>query len=192
MNSQFSYNTYMVRKKIITFAGAKFHIFNPNGEVVFFSKMKAFKLKEDLRVFTSEEMTNELINIKARKAIDFSSVYDVFDTQSGEKVGALQRKGMKSILRDEWSILDNFDNVIGYIVEDSAALAIVRRFLTNLIPQKYHIKLNNVDVAQFKQNFNPFVIKLNLDFTLDVDNIFDKRLGIAAGILLCAIEGKQN
>lgn len=47
-------------------------------------------------------------------------------------------------------------------------------------------------VCIFKQNFNPFVMKINLDYSLDGEGLLDRRLGIAAAILLCAIEGKQN
>jgi hypothetical protein len=47
-------------------------------------------------------------------------------------------------------------------------------------------------VATFSQHFNLFATKLSLDFSLDPQSQFDRRLGIAAGILLCAIEGKQQ
>lgn len=191
MTGKFNYPLYQVRRKVFTFLGAKFHVFNPNGEVVLFSKLKALKLKEDVRVYTSEAMTTELISIQARKVVDFSGVYDVFDSQTGQKVGALKRKGFKSILKDEWLIYDNYDNEIGMIKEDSTGLALVRRFLVRLIPQNYHVYIGGRLVSTFRQNFNPFVVKLNLDFSNDFDGIFDKRLGIAAGIMLCAIDGKQ-
>jgi hypothetical protein len=52
--------------------------------------------------------------------------------------------------------------------------------------------INDQRVFQFKQNFNPFVQKLKLDFTPDVGGLLDRRLGIAAAILIVAIEGRQN
>jgi len=33
---------------------------------------------------------------------------------------------------------------------------------------------------------------LNLDFSMDISRMMDRRLGIAAGILLAAVEGKQE
>ncbi|MCK5794540.1 MAG: hypothetical protein KAH12_07530, partial [Anaerolineales bacterium] len=137
MNNAFNHESYLVRKKILTLAGAKFHIYDPQGKLVFFSKMKAFKLKEDIRLFTDEDMQTELLNIQARNIIDIAATYDVSDPESGDKVGALRRKGLKSILKDEWAILDVNDNEIGLIKEDSMFLALLRRFLTNLIPQTY-------------------------------------------------------
>lgn len=192
MSSKFEQNQYLVRRKVLSFAGAKFHIFDSNGQVIMFSKMKAFKLKEDIRIYSGEDMLEELLTIKARKAIDFSAIYDVFDAKTGEKVGALKRKGLKSIMKDEWIIMDQNDMDIGFIKEDSLGLAVLRRFLTNLVPQKYDVEINGIKVCRFKQNFNPFVMMLNLDFSTDNNKKLDRRLGIAAGILLCAIEGKQN
>ncbi len=154
--------------------------------------MKAFKLKEDIRLYTDETMTAELISIQARKILDFSAAYDVVDSATGRKIGALKRKGWKSLMRDEWIIMDANDNEIGGIQEDNAFVAFIRRFVTNLIPQTFNVQLGGQPVAEFKQNFNPFVSKLTLDFSLDVQRRLDPRLGIAAGVLLCAIEGKQE
>lgn len=189
---RFSHTTYLIRKRVLTLAGGKFEIFDPTGNVVLFSKMKAFKLKEDIRLYTGEDMTTELISIQARTIMDFSAAYDVVESATGRKLGALRRKGLKSMFRDEWLILDVYDNEIGLIREENAFLAIVRRFLTNLVPQSYTVELSGALVAEFKQNFNPFVTKLTLDFSPDVQHRFDRRLGIAAGVLLCAIEGKQK
>lgn len=192
MNNIYELPSYLIRRKVLTLAGAKFHIFDPSGNVVMFSKMKAFRLREDIRLYTGEDMQNELITIQARQIIDFSAAYDVFDASSGEKVGALRRMGLKSIIRDEWLILDANENQIGTIREDKTGLALVRRFLTNLVPQSYDVEINGQVVAEYRQRFNPFVLKLELDFSKDAGHILDRRLGLAAGILLCAIEGRQN
>jgi hypothetical protein len=154
--------------------------------------MKAFKLKEDICLYDNEEMLTKFITIKARSVIDFSATYDVFDAVLGNKLGAFKRKGLKSLIKDEWIILDKDDNEIGIITEDSMVLALIRRILLNLIPQEYNVSINGEQVCKYKQNFNPFVSKINVDFSMDSNNKFDKRLGIAGGILLCAIEGKQG
>jgi hypothetical protein len=185
----FGHSQYLVRRKVFTIAGAKFHIFDPAGNLVFFSKMKAFKLREDIRLYRDENMSEELLLIKARQIIDFSAAYDVFDARTLEKIGVFKRKGMKSILRDEWLIMDAGDREIR---EDSLFKALLRRSLTNLIPQTYHAEIQETTVCVYKQNFNPFVFKLNVDFSSDLRSLFDHRLGIAAAILLGAIEGRQN
>lgn len=171
--------------------GAKLHIYNSSEELVLYSQMKAFKLKEDIALFTDESMEKELLRIKARNVIDFSATYDVHDSETGEHIGALRRKGLKSILKDEWTILDQRDTEIGLIKENSTLMALLRRFIT-LIPQKYNIELGNNVIPAFRQNFNPFVTKIIADFSEDRSGQLDRRLGLAAGILLCAVEGKQE
>ena len=117
----FQQTNYLVRKKILKMVGAAFHIYDPSGNVAFYSKQKAFKLKEDIRVYTGEDMQTEVLTILARQIIDFSAAYDVVDPTTNVKVGALKRKGMKSIVRDEWIIMDAQDREIGLIQEDSTA-----------------------------------------------------------------------
>jgi uncharacterized protein YxjI len=188
----FSHNRYLVRRKVLTLAGAKFHVFDANGSLVFFSKMKAFSLREDIRLYRDESMSEELLLIKARQIIDFSAAYDVFDSKTMEKIGVFKRQGLKSILRDAWIIMDAGDNTIGSIREDSMLKSLLRRFLTNLIPQTFHAEMQEQTVCVYKQNFNPFVLKLDVDFSPDTRALFNRRLGIAGAILLGAVEGRQN
>ena len=189
---RFIHPTYLIRKKVFKFLGGAFHVFDGDGNLVFYSRQKAFKLKEDIRLYTDESMTTEVLTIQARKVVDFSSAYDVVDTATGQKLGALRRKGWASMARDHWLVLDAEDREIAHIQEDSALLALVRRFLTNLIPQRFDFIADGRKVAEVKQNFNPFVLKLTVDFTLDTEGLIDRRVGLAAAILLCAIEGRQG
>jgi len=171
--------------------GAKLHIYDNTEQLVLYSQMKAFKLKEDIALFTDESMQKELLRIKARSVVDFSATYDVLDSETGEHVGALRRKGLKSIVKDEWIILDRHDQEIALIKEDNAMMAILRRFIS-IIPQKYNVEIKGATIPAFKQNFNPFVTKIIADFSEDTKVMLDRRLGLATAILLCAIEGKQN
>jgi hypothetical protein len=191
-NSCFTHSQYLIRRKIFKFLGAAFHIYDSSGTLVFYSKQKAFKLKEDIRIYTGEDMQKEVLTIQARNILDVAATYDVHDPATNAKVGALKRKGLKSIIQDEWAILDQNDQEIGFVKEDSLLLALIRRFIINLIPQTYHGEVRGAKVCTFKQNFNPFVIKINLDYSLDTQGLLDRRLGIAAAVLLCAIEGKQD
>ncbi len=191
-SSVFSGNVYRIRQKLLTLVAKKFYVEDGSGAVIGFCKQKAFKLKEDIRLYTDESMTSELLSIQARSIIDFSVAFDVVDSATGEKVGALKRKGWKSILKDEWILMDTMDQEIGRIKEDSALLATIRRFVTNLIPQKYAFSFGAHEVGTAKQNFNFFAPKLTLDFASDPMKMLDRRLAIAAALLLMAIEGRQQ
>jgi len=162
---------------------------------VLYSKQKAFKLKEDIRLYADESMAQEVLTIRTQSIWDISGTYDVFDPVANETVGALKRKGLKSMLKDEWLFLDAQGQEVGKITEDSMLKALVRRtteLASVLMPQAYHAEWQGQPVATFKQNLNPFVKKISIDFTPDTNNLLDPRLGLAAAVLLCAIEGKQG
>ena len=181
----------MARKKVFSFLGQQFHIYGPNADLRFYIKQKAFKLREAITVYSDETMTTEVLKIQARSVMDFSGTYDV-TTPQGEAIGALKREGLKSILRDKWLVLDASGQTVGTIEEDSAALALVRRFLSNLIPQSFTVTIKGQKAAEYRQHFNPFIAKYDIDFSLDQQDLFDRRLGIASVVLLLAIEGRQG
>jgi uncharacterized protein YxjI len=192
---RFGHPQYIIRKKVFKLLGAAFHVYDMAGNVVMYSKQKAFKLKEDIRLYTGEDMQTELLTIQARQIIDFSAAYDVVDARTRAKVGALKRKGLKSMIRDEWMIMDGHDREIGTIQEDSTVLALVRRFVdaaSMFLPQKFAADMGGTPVATFQQNMNPFVRKLTVDFSPDPQGRLDRRLGLAAATLLSAIEGRQG
>jgi len=192
MNPIFQYQNYLLKRQVLAFAGT-FRFYDPNGNLVMFSQQKMFKLREDIRVFSDEKKSQEVLSIKARQIIDFSAAYDVIDTESNEKVGTLRRKGWSSMLRDEWQVLDANDNQIGVLFEDSMGLALLRRFLLgSWLPQNYDIVFGEKRVADLKQRFNLFRYELDIDMSMDTENQLDPRLGIAAGILLAAVEGRQS
>ena len=192
----FERDGYTIRRKILKLVGGAFHILDDAGTVLAYSKMKAFKLREDIRLYTDESMTTELLTINARQIVDFAAAYDVRDARSGEKIGALKRKGMRSLLRDHWIIMDANDVEIGEVMEDEMALAVMRRLVGGLgsiiAPQRYHIEMGGRTVATGQQNRNPFLYRVELDFTPDPERTLDRRMGMAIGLLLAAAEGKQN
>jgi uncharacterized protein YxjI len=192
MNSIFQFPNYLLRRQAIALTG-KFRFYDPAGRLVMFSEQKMFRLREDIRVYGDEGKSQEVLSIKARQILDFSAAYDVVDTAMNQKVGVLRRRGLRSILRDEWEVLDANDQVIGKLFEDSVPLALLRRLLLgSLLPQNYDITVGDTRVADLKQRFNPFRYELDLDFRMDTTNRLDRRLGIAAAILLAAVEGKQK
>jgi uncharacterized protein YxjI len=192
MNPIFQHPRYLLKRQAIALTG-KFRFYDPMGTQVMFSEQRMFRLREDIRVYSDEGKTQEVLSIKARQIIDFSAAYDVVDTALNQKVGALRRRGLRSLLRDEWEVLDANDRVIGLLFEDSIGLALLRRLLLgSWLPQNYDITFGETRVGDLRQNFNLFRYELNLDFSMDVSHLLDRRLGIAAGILLAAVEGKES
>lgn len=190
----FTYPSYLVRKKALKLLGGKVDIYAPDGTPVLCSLQKAFRLKEDIRLYSDDRKTQELLIIRARQILDFSAAYDVVDAPTGVSLGALRRKGWASLVQDKWEILDPMDQVVGTIEEDSLILALVRRFATNLIPQRYDFKdLQGQVVAEGNQRFNPFIYKLDLKMQMPgATQVLDPRLVLASAVLLALIEGRES
>ena len=183
---------YRAKKAMFNFLGASFRLYSPDGSLAFFVKQKAFKLKEEITVYADEGMKDAMLRIKARSVMDVSATYDVTDAATGEVVGAMRRKGLRSLFRDEWSILDTDDNEVGSVKEDSGLMAMVRRFLIKIIPQTFRVNVGGNEVGLIKQTWNIFALTYDVDFSADAVSALDRRLAVAMVVLLLAIEGRQN
>ena len=191
LHPSFQHNHYLFRRKVLKLFGGAFHIYDENGIVLFYSKQKAFKLKEDFRVYSDERQMEELLTIKTPQILDISATYTVQDATADEVVGSIRRKALKSLVKDEWVFLSNQGQEIGRLTASSVVMAILSRII-NLIPQTYLIiSAEGRTIAQIKQHFNPFVLKYTMTI-IEPQPSIDKRLLIAAGILLAGIEGRQQ
>lgn len=192
MDVSFQSDQYVIKRQVLALTGI-LRIYNSQGQLSLFSQQKMFKLKEDIRVFADEAKTRELMNIKARQVIDFSAYYDVYDSAYTTKIGSLRRKGFRSMVQDEWEVFDSRDQPIGILKEDSLTQALLRRFLLGIfLPQNYDLLMGSERVADYKQKFNLFRYELMADFSMDSERKLDRRLGLAAAILLATIEGRQQ
>ena len=194
MSHLYEADSYMVRQKVLKLLGEEFHIYSDDSmqQLIGYSKQKALKLKEDIRVYTDEDKNTELICIKARSVIDFGAGYDITDSQTGEAVCSFKREGLKSMLKDSWKVMDSSGNQIGTIGEDSGILALVRRFVpfaSLLIPQEFVLSTGTGSIV-FTQKMNPLIHKM---FVTNIQSSgLDPRIVLAATMLLIAIEGRQG
>ena len=76
-----------------------------SGQVVLYTKQKAFKLKEAVTVFADVEQTRPLYTINADRVLDFNARYNIADT-AGRPLGAVARKGRKSLWRAQYEVMD--------------------------------------------------------------------------------------
>ncbi|MFQ4141668.1 hypothetical protein [Chlorogloeopsis sp. ULAP02] len=90
-------------------------VIDNQGNFVFYVKQKLFKLKEAITVFADAERNNSLYYIKADRIIDFSARYDFTDS-NGTYIGAVKRRGLKSLWRARYDIFDGETSTL-YIQE---------------------------------------------------------------------------
>jgi len=186
-------NQYELQQKVLAIA-QQYRILDSSGNLVGYVKQKAFKLKEDIRVFADDSMQQEVLLIKQQQVLDFSGAFAVSDPATGNLVGYLKRKGLKSILRDKWEILDTKGQIFGEISEADSALATLRRFIPFLafIPKTYEVMVNGQLVATFKQKVKIIGDIWHLDFSADANRVLDRRLGICGALMMSMVERKKG
>lgn len=87
------------------------------GNLIFYVKQKAFKLKEAVTVFADAEQTQPLYYINTNKILDFSANYQ-FTDRAGTPLGSIRRQGMRSIWRASYDIYDERNNHVMSVKEE--------------------------------------------------------------------------
>ncbi len=188
---------YTIRQKILKIFGAAFHIYDAEGNVIGYCKQKAFRFREKLVLYTDDSQSDELLTIEARTILDFGTTYDVDDGE-GNRLGSVRRKGLKSMLRDEWAVLDEDGNEVATLREDSMGKALLRRFVEPvavLMPQKFEVTHEDGRrLATFRTHFNLFVYRLGVAIHAEdgSDGPVNEMMLLATAFLIAAIEGRQS
>lgn len=186
---------YVLRRKMLALTGKSFHVYASDGSLAAFCRQKAFRIREDIRVYSDENRKSELLVLRARSIIDFGATYDI-SLPSGERIGSIRRKGMKSALvRDEWRIFDEQDREFARLRE-GGGWALARRWIdwiALLVPQRYELRTIEGDrlIATFRQRFNLFVLSLGIEIH-EEHEVLDDLFVLATACLLGAIEGRQG
>lgn len=184
----FAHTRYIIKRPFFSFLGRKFHVYGPDGSLCMFVKHPVLKLKQEFTIYTDESESRPLITIKARKMMSLNMPMDVFDSNTQERLGTIRSRGLKSILRDTWDILDPQDQPVGMMQEDGAA--IVRRFFP-ILPSKHHIELNGQEVGRIRQIFRFFIKEFELDVSMGQGKI-DTRFAVACALLALMAESRRE
>jgi hypothetical protein len=91
-----------LRFKVMALA-SRLTVTDARGNLVYFVKQKAFKLKEAVTVFADEGQTRPLYTINADRILDVSPRYRVADP-GGAEVAVVQRLGMRSFWKAHYQV----------------------------------------------------------------------------------------
>ncbi len=94
------------------------------GSTVCYVKQKLFKLKEAVHVFADTDKQEELATIKADRIIDFNAAY-TFADNSGTPFGSVRRKGMRSIFKARYEILDTGGGLAAEVNEENGWIKVL-------------------------------------------------------------------
>jgi len=170
------------------------------GEKICFVEQKRFKFKEDIRFYTDEGKTQELLRIKARQAFDPRATYDVTD-DLGAKIGGIQKVFGASLLRSTFRILGADGEEVATATEKSMPIAITRRAVgfvpyvenvANWLPIPYHFIFKRGEQIIGENTRQTFKIRdiYHIDMSLDSERVLDRRLVLALSVGMDALQAR--
>lgn len=177
---------YTIKRSLFSFLERIFRVYTPDGQIFMFVKHPVLKLREEFQVWADEAQSKPLLLVKSKQVIAINFAYEVTDQQTGQVLGSVQKKGLASILRDKFILLDATGTEIGYAEEQGASL--LRRFL-RFLPGKHAIFVGGAQVATIHQRFRFFAREFDVDLQ---GSPLDPRFVLAVALLALMADARRE
>jgi len=177
---------YIIRRKFWSVFERVFRVFTGDGQLIMYIQHPLLKLREEFMVYADEAKTRPLLKVKSQQIVAFNFSYVVSDAQTGQVLGSVQKRGLRSLIRDKFILLDALGLEIGYAEEQGAAL--LRRFFP-ILTSKHAIFVGGQQVAYIRQLFRFFT----KEFTVDTQpSSVDPRFVLAVALLALIAEARRE
>jgi uncharacterized protein YxjI len=170
------------------------------GEPFCFVEQKRFKFKEDIRFFTDDTKTSELLRIKARQRFDPRARYDV-TAPDGSKIGEIQKVFGKSLLRSTYQMFDAAGNEVAVAQERNRFVALFRRLVgfipyigdyADWLPIAYHFDFirGEEKLGSHNRQLWKFRDVYTIDMSPDSGHTVDRRMILAIAVGMDALQAR--
>jgi uncharacterized protein YxjI len=170
------------------------------GEPFSFVEQARFKFKEDIRFFTDDSKTVELMRILARQRFDPRARYDVTGPE-GEKIGEIQKVFGASLLRSTFTLFDAAGNEVARVRERSLPVALFRRLIGFIpyvesvadwlpIPYDFEFRRGEEVLGIHRRRRWKWRDVYDIDLTPDSGRTIDRRLVLAAAVGMDALQAR--
>ncbi|MEO8846191.1 MAG: hypothetical protein ABI591_04935 [Kofleriaceae bacterium] len=177
---------YVIKRRFWSFFERVFRVFTGDGQLIMYIQHPLLRLREEFMVYADEAKTRPLLRVKSKQVIAINFSYEVLDAETGAVLGAVQKRGLRSIIRDKFHIFDANGTEVGYAEEQGASL--LRRFIP-LLTSKHAIFVGGAQVAYIKQRFRFFT----KEFTVDTQpSALDPRFVLAIALLALIAEARRE
>lgn len=177
---------YIIKRKFWSFFERIFRVWTGDGQLIMYIEHPLLKLREEFMVYADEAKTQPLLRVKSQQVIAINFNYEISDATTGSVFGSVQKKGLKSIIRDKFILLDPSGQEIGYAEEQGAS--IMRRFFPWLT-SKHAIFINGQQVAFIKQKFRFFTKEFEVDTQ---PSQVDPKFVLAVALLALIAEARRE
>jgi hypothetical protein len=116
-----------LRFKILAFA-PQIYVQDASGAEVCYVKQKLFRFREKVEVYTDSSRKQLLSTIQADRIIDFNANY-AFIQADGARLGSVRRRGLRSLWRAHYEILDDQGNIAFEMREENPGAKILDTLL---------------------------------------------------------------
>lgn len=177
---------YIIKRKFWSVFERVFRVFTGDGQLIMYIQHPLLKLREEFMVYADEAKTRPLLRVKSKQVIAINFSYEVHDAATDALLGSVQKKGLRSILRDKFHIFDATGTEIGYAEEQGAS--ILRRIFP-FLTSKHAIFQGTQQVAFIHQKFRFFT----KEFTVDMQpSSMDPRFVLAVALLALIAEARRE
>jgi len=174
----FSHPSYTLVRPLFSWRRI-YRVFAPDGSLSAFVEQPWFRLRTELTLYADESQSQPILIIKNRRFAAVNMEHDLFDAQTGLRLGVVRTRGLRSLFRDTWEILDADERPAGMMIEDGAYFW--RRIL-KFIPGRHRIELGGRTVANITQVFHFFRREFDLDL-IQQDDPIEPRFAIACALI---------
>lgn len=167
---------------------SKLYFYDEQGRTLAFVRNTKCEWSKDLRVFTDPTLSFELLAIKPVREAGPGSHFKVIDSVNSEVVGKVRHLPVFGLQRQEWELLGPGParNEVCVIREDSAVLGLMRRYVTESLPQSYTFSVAKGSLGSAVRASGLFSPQMEIELNGDGGKLTDRRLVIAALVLISA------
>jgi uncharacterized protein YxjI len=177
---------YIIKRKFWSVFERVFRVWTGDGQLIMYIKHPLLRLREEFLVYEDEAQTRPLLRVKSRQVIAINFAYEVTDATTGAVLGAVQKRGLRSIVRDRFLVFDGTGTEVGHAEEQGASIA--RRFFPWLT-SKHAIFVQGQQVAFIRQRFRFFT----KEFEVEVQpSPLDPRFVLAVALLALMAEARRE
>jgi uncharacterized protein YxjI len=170
------------------------------GERFCFVRQKTFKFKEDIRFYTDESRSHELMRIKARQRFDPRARYDVTDAD-GVTIGGIQKVFGASLVRSTYRLYNSTGTEVAIVTEERQLVALLRRLvgftpyldeIANWLPIPYHFLFLRDGAILGSHRRELFRLRdfYYIDMSPDAERSIDRRLVLAIAVGMDALQAR--
>jgi uncharacterized protein YxjI len=192
------HDTFVLRQRFAPVVN-RYEFSLAEGEEPFcFVEQKRFTFKEDIRFYTDESKTTELMRIKARQRFDPRATYDVTGAD-GNKIGEIKKVFGASLLRSTYEI--DWPGGAVTAQEKNVIVALFRRLVgfipylgdfADWLPIPYHFDFvrDGEVIGTHSRRIGKFRDTYDIDMTGDSERRLDRRLVLAIAVGMDALQAR--